>query len=83
MFPLAVIGPHPDLFAKTKMISVRPVGRIFTVGETETTLAPDGALQAIRTAREKFTADKPLGFDLDNEVARARLKMKDATRRKE
>jgi len=43
---------------------------------------PDGALQAIHTAREKFTANKPLGFDLDNEIAQARLKMKEATRRK-
>ena len=43
---------------------------------------PDGALEAIRTARKKFTANKPLGFDLGDEIADARAKMKAATRSK-
>ena len=43
---------------------------------------PDGALEAIRTARKKFTANKPLGFDLGDEIDDARAKMKAATRSK-
>ena len=44
---------------------------------------PDGALQAIHMAREKFAANKPLGFDLGNAIAQARSRMKEATRGKE
>ena len=44
---------------------------------------PDGALQAIHRAREKFAANKPLGFDLGHAIAEARSRMKQATRRKE
>ena len=44
---------------------------------------PDGALQAIRVAREKFAADTPLGFDLGNAITHARMKMTEATRSRE
>jgi len=44
---------------------------------------PAGALQAIHKARDKFAANKALGFNLDNAIAEARSKMKAATRGKE
>ena len=44
---------------------------------------PDGALQAIHLAREKFATNKPLGFDLRNAIAQARSRMQEATRNKD
>ncbi len=44
---------------------------------------PDGAIDAIRRARDKIAAGEPLGFDLRDVVDQARTKMKLATAGKE
>ena len=43
----------------------------------------DGAPQAIHLAREKFTTNKLLGFDLRNAIAQVRSRMQEATRNKD
>lgn len=40
---------------------------------------PDGALEAIRSARDKVRGGQPLGFDMAERVASARLKQKEAS----